>query len=365
MRVALLAFGFGEYSAALATGLADLADVTLLLPREDADIHAGEVDHRARLIPFERPRLRRAAAGLRMSAEIARLLRSLRPDVVHLQAGYLWLTPFLGRLPGVLVVTVHDPRPHLGDRPSRRTPTALLYRAATRADAVIVHGEALRAEAVQAIGLDPRRVHVVPTHARGLRWITGAPRPGGAPPTVLFFGRIWPYKGLEYLIRAEPRITARVPGAEYVIAGEGEDLGRYRSMMAAPERFVIRNEFVSTQVRGELFRRASVVVLPYLEATQSGVVSVAYAHARPVVASRVGAIPELVQDGRTGLLVPPGDIESLADAVARILERPDWGRALGEAGRDHLFRHHSPEVAARATVEVYRRALAERAGGAR
>src|SRR5438552_16759897 len=94
--------------------------------------------------------------------------------------------------------------------------------------------------------------------------------------TVLFFGRIWEYKGLEYLIRAEPLITAEVPEARIVIAGEGEDFGRYRLLMDHPEHFVVYNEYIPDQQRSELFRQASLVVLPYIEASQSGVIPLAY-----------------------------------------------------------------------------------------
>ena len=73
-------------------------------------------------------------------------------------------------------------------------------------------------------------------------------------PTVLFFGRIWEYKGLEYLIRAEPLITAEVPNVKIVIAGEGEDFDRYRRLMVHPERFVVYNEYVSDDVRATLFQ---------------------------------------------------------------------------------------------------------------
>ena len=120
-------------------------------------------------------------------------------------------------------------------------------------------------------------------------------------PTILFFGRIWEYKGLEYLIRAEPLITAEVPNAKIVIAGEGEDFDRYRRLMVHPERFVVYNEYVSDDVRATLFQQASVVALPYIEASQSGVLPLAYMHMKPVVATTVGGLPEMVDDGSDGI----------------------------------------------------------------
>jgi glycosyltransferase involved in cell wall biosynthesis len=175
--------------------------------------------------------------------------------------------------------------------------------------------------------------------------------------TVLFFGRIWPYKGLDYLIRAEPLITSRVPQARFVIAGQGEKLSRYREMMRDPGRFTVIDEFVSRKRRDELFAAATVVVLPYVEASQSGVVPLACAHEKPVVATSVGGLPEAVDDGRTGFVVPPRDERALADAVVRLLEDPALRRAMGAAGRRKLEREWSPNKVAEGTLQVYDLAL--------
>src|SRR5258707_5206877 len=105
---------------------------------------------------------------------------------------------------------------------------------------------------------------------------------------LLFFGRIWEYKGLEYLIRAEPLISARVPDVEIVIAGRGEDFEKYRHMMVDPDRFVIDNETIPDDRVARYFGESSVVVLPYIDASQSGVVPIAYSFSKPVIATTVG-----------------------------------------------------------------------------
>jgi glycosyltransferase involved in cell wall biosynthesis len=191
---------------------------------------------------------------------------------------------------------------------------------------------------------------------------------------ALFFGRIWGYKGLEYLIRAEPLITAQVPDAKIVIAGTGEDFDRYRQMMVHPDRFEVHNEYVTDAKRDELFGRASVVVLPYVEATQSGVVPVAYGYGKPVVATTVGGLPEVVEHGRTGLLVPPRNEAALAHAVVSLLSDPERAREMGRRGKEKLRQECSPQAVGQRTMEVYRAALADhrerlgaraRRGGAR
>ena len=99
------------------------------------------------------------------------------------------------------------------------------------------------------------------------------------------------------------------------------------------------------------------VVLPYDEATQSGVVPVAYNYAKPVVATTVGALAECVTDRRTGLLVPPRDPQALADAIIHLLKNPQEAAAMGRAGKQMLQRDWSPTVVAEQTVDVYQQAV--------
>jgi glycosyltransferase involved in cell wall biosynthesis len=174
---------------------------------------------------------------------------------------------------------------------------------------------------------------------------------------ILFFGRIWEYKGLEYLIRAEPLISARVPDVRIVIAGQGEDFSRYTRMMVHPDRFIIHNEYISEERAAEYFRSASVVVLPYIEASQSGVIPLAYSAAKPVVATTVGGLPEMVEDGHTGYLVAPRDSAQLAEAITRLLLDKQLRRQIGANGKRKIEAECSPYLVAQKTLDVYRRAI--------
>jgi glycosyltransferase involved in cell wall biosynthesis len=247
-----------------------------------------------------------------MCLDLLRRIRRFRPDVIHLQQGHFWFNLFLRSVRTPVVLTIHDLKPHVGDRGGIKTPELIMNLAFRRADRVILHAERMRNDAI-ARNISPNLIDVIPHVAIGSELRVQPIFEEDH--LILFFGRIWPYKGLEYLIRAEPFISSRVPDVKFVIAGEGEDFSRYRALMVHPERFVVHNEFVSNEKRAELFARAAIVVLPYIEASQSGVVPVAYSFSKPVVATTVGGLPEVVEDGRTGYLVPPGDELALADAV--------------------------------------------------
>ena len=128
-------------------------------------------------------------------------------------------------------------------------------------------------------------------------------------------------------------------------------------MMVHPDRFIVHNEYISEQRTAEYFRRASVVVLPYIEASQSGVIPLAYSAGKPVVATRVGGLPEMVEHGHTGYLVAPRDTAELAESVTRLLLDAALRRQMGANGKRKIEAECSPDVIAKKTMEVYRRAV--------
>lgn len=367
MRVSLIAFDFGEFVVPLASALAEHAQVQLVVPHGEVGPLQGQLSPAVEVHAFDKPRLREPRRQIAVLQRLLRAVHRFGPDVVHLQQGQLWFNlvlPLLGDVP--LVVTVHDPRAHYGDRGGQKTPqwvTDLPFRRSSR---VITHA-ASNLPALQQLGLSKDRVTVLPLA------FVDRPLPvedrTAWPPEVLFFGRIWPYKGLEHLIGAAPSIVARVPGARVVIAGKGEDLRRYRGMMRRPEDFVVHDGFVPIELRDALFDRCAVVVLPYVEATQTGVVPLAHRHGKPDVATTEGGLPEGVPDGRTGLLVPPADQVALSDAVVRLLLDDNLRRSAGRLARQAFqTRCDAPTLALR-TLDVYDQAMGRsavtRAGGVR
>lgn len=355
MKVAFVSYDFGEYSIRIAGALAEQGcDVMLLLPEALAAPHLGMLNPRVRFRPFAKPRYRQALRQIPLTLRLVSQIRRFDPDVIHLQQGHMWFNLALPLLsPYPLVVTIHDPKHHLGDHEGRKVPQGIMEFGFRRAAQLIVQGSQLKEDAV-SLGLSAERIHMIPMVALGddgaQRHVQEAGR------EVLFFGRIWEYKGLEYLIKAEPLITQRVPDARIVIAGEGEDFERYRKMMVHPDAFTVFNEYVSEEKAAQLFRRASLVVLPYVDASQSAVIPVAYTYGKPVVATTVGGLPDLVDHGVTGYLVPPRDEVALANSVVDLLMDEPLRRRMGARGKAKIEGECSPEVVAKKTVAVYRQA---------
>ena len=139
-------------------------------------------------------------------------------------------------------------------------------------------------------------------------------------PVLLFFGFVRAYKGLHILLDAMPAILKDMD-ATLLVAGEFYgDKEKYLGQIErlGLERHVkVLDHYIANEEVGDYFSAADLLVLPYLSATQSGITQIAFVFDVPVVATNVGGLPEVVNDGETGYLVPPEDPEALAGAVAR------------------------------------------------
>ena len=146
---------------------------------------------------------------------------------------------------------------------------------------------------------------------------------------MLFFGFVREYKGLKHLIAALPEIIKRLPKTHLLIVGDfGKDKQEYLELIAQNkmEDFLsIYDGYIPDREVEQYFAASDLVVLPYESATQSGIVQIAYGFERPVVATNVGGLPDVVLDEKTGYLVPPKNPEALADAVVRFFEEQKAG----------------------------------------
>lgn len=318
-------------------------------------------------------RLRMATKLLEHVPDMLALRRHARgADVVHFQ--WLAVQPvdgwLLPRRPTVL--TAHDllprePRP-LQVRAQRR-----LYEAV---DAVVAHSEFGRRRLVEQLRIDPAKVRVI--HHGAFEYLTRVPagalpnelghpggptdaeRDGATRPVVMFFGLLRPYKGLEVLLDAWRRLDGRDDGSELWIVGRPRmPTEELRASAPASVKWVTR--FVTDPELAACFRRADVLVLPYLRTERldfSGVLAAALAFARPAIVSDVGGFSE-VADAGGALLVPPGDAPALAAALDGLLADGEQRARLSAGARAAAAGPYSWELAARQTLALYRE-LADR-----
>ena len=185
---------------------------------------------------------------------------------------------------------------------------------------------------------------------------------------LLFVGRLVERKGVPYLIKATSILSRDLP-VHLNIVGTGPDETALRSQVreSGLEQTVTFLGFVKSEALEEQYRKCDVFVLPAIIDSKGdteglGVVIIdAMSHRKPVVASGVGGIVDLVLDGRTGLAVPPGNDQALAEALRRVLTEPGLARRLGNAGYEHIQKNYSwPAIISR-LEEIYRRVLVEAA----
>jgi glycosyltransferase involved in cell wall biosynthesis len=200
----------------------------------------------------------------------------------------------------------------------------------------------------------PERVRYIPLGPRSvfLKWsaLNNVREEDG---TILFLGRIHKHKGLEYLVKAQPLIAKEIPSARIIIAGQGEDLDRCKGFITDHNRFEVYDGFIQGEMVAELFQRASVVAVPYITAATSGILMTAYAFGKPVVVSKVGSLPEYVQDGITGFLVESEDENQLAEALIRILSNNDLRHQMGKNALQWIQHELGWVNIAEQTLKVY------------
>jgi glycosyltransferase involved in cell wall biosynthesis len=159
---------------------------------------------------------------------------------------------------------------------------------------------------------------------------------------VAFVGRCEASKGLFDLLEAANLLRAAIPQVRLECAGDGDlaKVARYALALNLGTRVSLPG-WVDRSTTRELMRRASVFVLPsYAEGLPVSLLE-AMAAGCPVVATRVGGIPDVITDGVDGVLVPPGDPEALAQAIGRILRDPAYARALGNAARETVANRYA------------------------
>ena len=168
---------------------------------------------------------------------------------------------------------------------------------------------------------------------------------------ILFFGRFAPYKGIDYLCKAMEKVLNIIPDATLTIAGRGKmsfDSKAYESM----KNVNIINRHIPTEELVMLIERSTVVCCPYIGATQSGVVMTSFTFHKPIVATKVGGLESYIENGETGILVPPRDVDALANALVNVLQHPELIEFMdNNIRRKYLMGEYSWETIARKYID--------------
>jgi D-inositol-3-phosphate glycosyltransferase len=320
----------------------------------------------------------------RVSAYYAKLIRyaaTAKPKIFHI----LWNNKFetLDRtllmlyyrfLGKKIVLTVHNVNARRRDSTDTRLNRFTLVIQYQLADHVFVHTEKMRIEIIEEFGVQPALVTIIPFGINNAVPNTrftpqDAKRRLGVrdgEKTILFFGNIAPYKGLEYLVAAFKRILARRDNYRLIIAGRPKDCERYWTAIREDirgeiqsGRILLRADFIPDDETEVYFKAADVAVLPYRQIYQSGILFLAHSFGLPVIAADVGSLKDDIVEGTTGFVFTPEDPVDLAKAIDRYFTSDLYANLNDRRKeiRDYATERHSWHVVGEMTRHVYERLL--------
>ncbi|MDP9223106.1 MAG: glycosyltransferase family 4 protein [Actinomycetota bacterium] len=348
MRILIVCDFLFKYGAQQARSLVQIDHDVAMLCRSHALEFGGVTAERDELVEslrcdgirmFVVPGRVRSISAVPRMLEIRRELRRWRPQIVHVHENHdprlLVLTTGYRT-----VLTVHDPRGHPGRPDLTRGKAWVRNRWFRRAERFVVHGQALCDELAPIVGR--ARIVVIP---HGM-WARSEPLGRPQSPCVLLFGRLEQYKGVEVLVDAMRLVWERRPEVRLVVAGAGEAA----RLVPHDPRISLIPRYISEREVDTLLAEASLVALPYTQASQSGVGLLAIASGVPVVVSNLGALPELAYD--PSFVAQAGDSGALAEAIVRHL---DDGAKVRSAVLRHAQSRFSWDHAAQLSTELYRK----------
>ena len=274
--------------------------------------------------------------------------------------GFLWARrralPFVASLKGIIADELKNERGRV--RALLRVQARWERSAVSRADLVMVTSRYCAEVAQREYGVSPERLAVVPEPIDLEVWddqFWRAPRRERTGPVVLCVARMYPRKRLQDLLSAAAILRARVPGIQVRIVGRGPEwsaLGRLHARLGLADSVVLLGDLPRERLAEE-YVNATAFCLPSVQEGFGIVFLEAMAAELPVVACRIAAVPEVVVDGVTGLLVEPRDPGGLAEALERLVTDRALAKRLGQEGRRRALGFSPRHVAERFLSAVH------------
>jgi len=320
---------------------------------------------------------RKAFRILAYYAKLIRYVGTAKPKIFHI----LWnnkfeffdrtlLMAYYRRLDKKIVLTVHNVNAAIRDRKDtlfNRFTLRIQYRLA---DHIFVHTEKMKLELTAEYGVPASRVTVIPFGINNAVPNTGLNSGeakqrlglGGTKKTILFFGSLAPYKGIEYLIAAFRQLLRRSDQYRLVIAGSPDIYDKYwRSIRediredVQQGRVLLVDEFIPDEETEVYFKAADVLVLPYRHIYQSGVLFLGHSFGLPVIAADVGSLKDDIVEGQTGFLFRSEDTDDLARTLEDYFGSDLYAQLASRRAqiRNYATARHSWDVVSRITTKVY------------
>ena len=321
LRVIHISRGFCDYLIELVNALSHFAEVHLILSLSDEWVE-NFLKPEVIVYKSKSPRVNNFY-NINTLFKTYKYIKCINPDIIHIQNGVVWellLIRLLKNIP--FVITVHDVTMH----PLRKRNLLERYQqhfldyGIRKAKCIILHGSKMielakkRYSNLTSIMLYENIDHGIISRY-GSSVGSEIPRNN----VVLLFGNIDANKGIEYFIKAERYVRQVLSEVTFIIAGNARDPFYYKRIVDEDQRIVMRLRRQSDAEVNELFCLADVLVLPYIEASQSGVLQLGFSYGIPSIVTRVGGLPDIIEHRANGLIVEKKNALKLAEAIVELL----------------------------------------------
>lgn len=249
--------------------------------------------------------------------ELNRFVKNGKFDIIHCDYMLGSTIKSLSVLTKKWVQTIHDPFPHSGENGSKKN--RIYQKTISYSNYLFLLNETQKTDFCNYYGIPENRVFINRLGIYDNIQSFIKPNQRVKKNNILFFGRISPYKGIEYLCEAITKVREAVPDVTLTIAGGGKfyfDIEPYQKL----EYVDIRNHYIGMEELAGLLAQCDLTVCPYTDATQSGVIMTSYSLGKPVIATNVGGLPEMIEQNKTGVIVPPCDSDVLATVIIELLK---------------------------------------------
>jgi len=250
------------------------------------------------------------------SLNLYRFIFNGKYDLIHTDLLFSEDKKYLYKL-GKFVTTIHDPFPHSGE--AWNYDNARYNNAINNSVGLVLLNEKQKADFCNKYNVSENKILINKLGVYDvIKSQLNTKTNSESTHNILFFGRIAPYKGIEYLCEAMKLVREAIPDATLTVAGGGKiyfDITPYQNL----GYIEFRNRYIDIKELAELLSNTALTVCPYTDATQSGVIMTSFALSKPVVATNVGGLGEMIDNHKTGILVPPKDSCALANAIISIL----------------------------------------------
>ncbi len=369
LHINLSTIGIQHYGILFARGLSEQDDIDTLTVLEKSVQQNKKLlslsnGLNKKLIPCQRLQDR-----INICSTLQKIIADWKPDVIHDTAGSSFIygaTPlaFLSKdIP--LAVTEHDPEPHTGMGKSSLSKFSR-YVLRKKTTHIFVHGPQGK-QILANHGVSSNRVSIIALGS--YKSIFDFPRLREVKReenTILFFGELRPNKGFRLLLPIAERINAKYPNVKFIVAGPTKvardlrkagwekELKTLLIKMRERPYFEIHDRYIDEDEVGIFFRRASLTLLPYLDATQSAIAMIAMPLGSVIIATRVGDLPYAIKQGETGLLTEP-NVDSIVEGLSYALSNQEALKKISQKGKRWVEECCNWNHIARETILIYRK----------